>query len=153
MPAFNRGKILIAQFNIAATSFELQAVLVTTGYTFDPDHNVVDDGTTNDLKSYELGVSGYARQTLVNKSVFEDDTNEFVGLDCDNLTFATLGTGATAGGVGIFRYSSSGGTTSDTGQDVFCFSSITATPTNGGDIGITIPSTSAGALLKLASTS
>jgi hypothetical protein len=153
VPAYNRGKLLIGQYHIAATSFVLEGILVTTNYTFNPDHNTVDDGTTDDPKSYEIGVAGYARQTLVNKSLFEDDTLEFVGLDADNLTYTTLGAGATIGGIVLSRYSSSGGTTSDTGQDLLCYSSLTATPTNGGDIGITWPSTSAGAILKIASTS
>lgn len=152
MPAYNRGKLLIGQLNLAATSVDFQAMLVTTGYTFDPDHNTVDDGTTDDPKSYEIGVSGYARQSLANKSLFEDDTLEFVGLDADNLTFSSLGAGATIGGVVLHRYSTAA-TTSDTGQDLFCYSSVTATPTNGGDIGITWPSTSDGAVLKIASTS
>lgn len=152
MPVYNRGKLLVGQLNLSATSVDLQVMLVTTGYTFDADHNTIDDGTTNDPKSYEIGVSGYARGSLANKALFEDDTNDFVGLDADNQVFSSLGAGATIGTAILTRYSTSS-TTSDTGQDLLATYPLTATPTNGGDITIQWASTSAGGVLKLGTTS
>jgi len=150
---YNRGKFLTGQINLAATSFELQLMLVTTGYTSDDAHNLVDDGTTNDPKSYEISVGGYARQNLSSRALFEDDTNDFAGLDASDVTFTALAAGATIGSAVLYRYSTSGGTTSDTGQDLIARYEVTATPTNGGDITIQWASTSAGGVLKLGSTS
>jgi hypothetical protein len=128
-------------------------MLVTTGYSADQDHNLVDDGTTSDPKSYEIGVGGYARQNLASRALFEDDGNDFAGLDANDVTFPALLAGATIGGAVLSRYSSSGGTTSDTGQDLIAFYDVTDTPTNGGDIVIQWASTSAGGVLKLGTTS
>ena len=153
MPLTNRGKYLVAAKKLADSSEALQAMLLSTSFTGISSADLVDDGTTADPKSYELTVSGYARQPLLSKVIFEEDTVHFVGLDCADLSFAGLATGQTAGFLGVMLYSSSGGTTSDTGQDFVGWSPITNTPTNGGAIGITIPSTSAGGILKLASTS
>lgn len=150
---YNKGKFLAAGFPLAATSQVLNLLLVTTGYVENQDHNVVDDGTTDDLRSYEISVSGYARQTLANVVRFEDDTNDFAGIDADNVTYTALAAGATIGGAGLYRYSTSGGTTSDTGQEVISFYTVTATPTNGGDITIAWASTSAGGVLKYGTTS
>jgi hypothetical protein len=149
---YNKGKFIAAGFPLAATSEVVSIMLVTTDYTANQDHNTVDDGTTADPKSYEIGVGGYARQNLANKVRFEDDTNDFAGLDADNVTFASLVAGATIGAAVAFRYSSSG-TTSDTGQELLSYYEVTATPTNGGDITIAWASTSAGGFLKYGTTS
>jgi len=150
---YNRGKFITGQINLAATSIDLMLMLVTTGYTSDDAHNLVDDGTTNDPKSYEISVGGYARQALASRALFEDDTNDFAGLDATDVTFSALAAGATIGGAVLYRYSTSGGTTSDTGQDLLALYDVTDTPTNGGDITIQWASTSAGGVLKLGSTS
>ena len=150
---YNRGKFLTGQINLAATSFELRVMLCSTGYTSDDAHNTVDDGTTSDPASYEIGVSGYVRKDLASKALFEDDSNDFAGLDAADVTWTALGAGATIGWAVLFRYSSSGGTTSDTGQDLLAAYDLTDTPTNGGDITVTWASTSAGGVLKIGSTS
>jgi hypothetical protein len=150
---FNRGKFVAAGFPLAATSEVVPVMLVTTGYVANQDHNLVDDGTTDDPKSYEIGVGGYSRQNLANKVRFEDDTNDFAGIDADNVTFTSLVAGATIGAAITYRYSSSGGTTSDTGQELLAYYELTATPTNGGDITIAWASTSAGGVLKYGTTS
>lgn len=150
---YNKGKFVAARFALADTSQVIQIMLCTTGYVADQDHNVVDDGTTSDPASYEISVVGYARGTLASKTAFEDDTNDFVGLDAADQTFATLTAGQTVGNVVAFRYSSSGGTTSDTGQELLCNYTVTATPTNGGDLVVQWASTSAGGFLKYGTTS
>lgn len=150
---YNRGKYVAAGFPLAATSEVISVMLVTTGYVENLDHNLVDDGTTSDPRSYEISVGGYARQNLANKVRFEDDTNDFAGLDADNVTFSALAAGATIGAAVIYRYSTSGGTTSDTGQELLANYTVTATPTNGGDITIQWASTSAGGVIKYGSTS
>ena len=149
----NRGKYRVGSINLAATSYELQVMLLTTSFTSDDALNLVDDGTTADPKSYEISVGGYTRQNLASKVVFEDDTNDFAGLDAADVTFTGLAAGATIGWAAVLLYSTSGGTTSDTGMDFLWANTLTATPTNGGDITIQFGSTSAGGVLKLASTS
>jgi hypothetical protein len=149
---YNKGKYVAAGFPLAATSEVLTLMLVTTGYTANQDHNLVDDGTTDDPKSYEISVGGYSRQSLANKVRFEDDTNDFAGIDADNVTFSSLAAGGTIGAGVLYRYSSSG-TTSDTGQELVGYYEVTATPTNGGDITIAWASTSAGGVLKYGTTS
>ena len=147
---YNRGKYLTGIIDATATTWRV--MLLTTGYTSDDAHNTVDDGTTADPASYEIAVGGYARQSMA-LSAFEDDTNDFAGLDSPDKTFSALAAGATIGWAVVYRYSTSGGTTSDTGQDLLAAYTLTATPTNGGDITIQWASTSAGGVLKLASTS
>lgn len=153
MPPYNSGAKLAADLNLAATSFELRMMLVTTGYTYNADHALVDDGTTSDPLSYEIGVSGYARQDLSSRATYQDDAGDFAGLDASDVTFSSLGAGATIGSAVIFRYSTAS-TTSDTGQTLLGeYPFTTATATNGGDITVQFAATSDGSVLRLQSTS
>lgn len=152
---YNRGKYLVGQMNTTAAT--LQLMLVSTSYVADPDHNFLyansSSGAAGEPKGWEISVGGYARQTLANLTLFEDDTNDFAGLDATDVTFAALAPGQTIGGAVLYRYSTSGGTTGDSGQDLIAFYDLTDTPTNGGDITIQWASTSAGGVLKLGTTS
>ena len=152
---YNRGKFLVA--NINTTAAALQLMLVSTGYVADQDHNFVNantsSGSAGEPKVYEISVGGYSRQSLAGLATFEDDANDFAGLDANDVTFAALAAGATIGGAVLYRYSSSGGTTADSGQDLLAFYDLADTPTNGGDITIQWASTSAGGALKFGTTS
>ena len=146
---YNRGKFIVGTVNVDASTYRL--MLVSTGYVENQDHDTVDDGTTSDPLSYEIGVANYARQS-VGLTAFEDDSNDFAGLDASDVTYSALGAGATIGGAVLYRYSTAA-TTSDTGQNLIAFYDVTDTPTNGGDITIQWASTSAGGTLKLGTTS
>lgn len=146
---YERGRFVVAQHDIDALT--LQLMLCSTSYSAGTSQQLVDDGTTNDPKSYEIGVSGYARQALASLAIFET-TSLFTGLDAADVTFSSLAAGATVGWAVLYRYSTSGGTTSDTGQDLVAAYDITDTPTNGGDLTIQWASTSAGSVLKLGTT-
>ena len=147
---FNRGKYLVGTQDIDASTFRL--MLLSTSFTSNDNLNLVDDGTTSDPLSYEISVGGYARQSM-GLAAFQDDTNDFAGLDASDVTFSALVAGATIGWAVLYRYSTSGGTTSDTGQELIAAYDVTDTPTNGGDITIQWASTSAGGVLKLGTTS
>jgi hypothetical protein len=147
---FNRGKYLIGTVDATATTWRV--MLLTTSFTSDDGLNTVDDGTTSDPATYEITVGGYSRQVLA-LSAFEDDTNDIAGLDGADKTFASLSAGQTIGWAVVYRYSTSGGTTSDTGQDLLAAYQLTATPTNGGDVTVQWASTSAGGVLALRTTS
>ncbi len=152
---YNRGKYIVGQVN--STSVAWQCMLVSTSYVADQDHNFVNSNTSSgangEPKVFEISVAGYSRQALASLVLFEDDTNDFAGLDAADVTFTALTAGQTVGGAVVYRYSSSGGTTGDSGQDLLAFYDLTDTPTNGGDITVQWASTSAGGVLKFGTTS
>lgn len=148
----NRGKYVMGTYSMTGSTFRM--MLLTTAFTSDDALNLVDDGTTSDPLSYEIGVGGYSRQSI-GYTAFEDDTNDFAGLDHADVTFTSLSAGATIGWAAVYRYSTSGSpnTTSDTGQDFLFAYQLTPTPTNGGNIVIQMGSTTAGGAVKIGSTS
>ncbi len=152
---YNRGKFVVGTYDMTQSS-AFRLMLVTTGYVENQDHNFVGSNTSSGANGepsvYEISVGGYSRQN-VTLTAFEDDTNDFAGLDSTDKTFSSLAAGATIGGAVLYRFSTSGGTTGDSGQDLIAYYTLTATPTNGGDITIQWASTSAGGTLKLGTTS
>lgn len=102
MPWFNRGKfaLLSGGGGVNWASADIRALLVTSAYSFNADSNFVAD-----IVASELSTTNYARQSVANRTVTEDDTNDRVSLDADNVTFANLGPasgGPVIGGIALF---------------------------------------------------
>lgn len=152
---YNRGYYIWSQVN--STSVAWTGMLVSTSYVWASSHDFVNSNTSSGVggepKVFEITVAGYSRQALASLTLTEDDTNKFSYLDATDLTFSALTAGQTVGGCVLYRYSSSGGTTGDSGQDLLCFYDLTDTPTNGGDIVVQFASSSQGGVLKVTSTS
>jgi len=102
---YNRGLFEIANAVADLDAADLRVLLLNSGYTFSKAHNVVADVVAN-----EISVAGYARQTLANKVVVEDDTNNRAYLDADDSVFPSMAAGQTIGGAAIFRHTGSDAT-------------------------------------------
>lgn len=98
MPVYNRGKFIIADSSLAWTSDTIQALLVDSGYAYDPDDNFV-----SDVSADEIVEASYARQTLANKAVSEDDTADEATMDADPVDYGAL-TGVTPAGIILFKF-------------------------------------------------
>ena len=143
---YNKGKAEIAKALTDLDGSTLKLMLVDSTYTFNPDLTFIDDGSANDPASKEITVSGYARQTLANKAVTQDDTNDFAYLDADDVVFTALVAGQTIGGAVLFR--DAGG--ADTANIPIAFYDLTDTPTNGGNVTVQWNTPANGGVLKLA---
>jgi hypothetical protein len=122
---YNKAAYELGTANTGLATSDLRILLVKDTYVFSKDHNVVADVIAGSL---EISVGGYARQTLANKTVTEDDTNDRAYFDADDPTFAALVAGQTIGGAVIFRH-----TGNDATAPVLFFLDLTDTPTNGTD--------------------
>jgi hypothetical protein len=96
---YNRGLFEIASAAADLDGADLRVLLVNSGYVFSKAHNVV-----NDVLANEISAAGYARQTLANKTVVEDDTNNRAYLDADDPVFPSMAAGQTIGGAVVFRH-------------------------------------------------
>jgi hypothetical protein len=95
---YNRGKFIIANSSLDWASDTIRTLLVDSSYTFDPDSNFVAD-----VSSDEVSDGSYARVTLSNKGVTEDDTNDLASLDADPADYGVL-TGVTPSGIVVFKF-------------------------------------------------
>lgn len=77
------------------TSAALKVILLESGYTFDKDHDRIDDVSASEASGtgYTGGFNGAGRKALVNPTVTVDLTNDLVKFDCDDLTWAGLNLG------------------------------------------------------------
>lgn len=128
----NRGKARIATSGVTGKTFRL--LLVNTPPASEAaaaDINVPSDVTAN-----ELSGTGYARRTLANPAVTEDDTNDRAVFDVDDpSTYTAINAGTIAGGWVFERV---GGSDADGTDHVWLFLDTNDLVTNGGDVNLVI---------------
>jgi hypothetical protein len=142
---YNRGKFLLSTAGLNLDTADLRLMLVNSTYTFDNNHNFIDNSGAGDPIDHEISVVGYARQALANTTVTEDDTNDFAYLDADDVVFTALTAGQTIGGAILFDQA--GG--ADTARAVIAFYDLVDTATNGGNVTIQWATPANGGVLRL----
>jgi hypothetical protein len=129
---YNRGKTKIADGTIdwddgAAT---VQMLLIDNAgtYTFDADHDIVNDLTPG---SNESSGTGYARKTLSGRAVTQDDTNDWAKCDATDPSVYTGADFGTIQAAVVYWF-----VTDDTDHILICYLDGPDFPitTNGGDL-------------------
>lgn len=89
----------IARNNLDVETATVRAALLknTTEYSPDADtHNFVDDVLDGGTTGAEYDDTNYSRQSVTNVAITEDNTDTEVVIDCDDVTWSSLGS-ATGG--------------------------------------------------------
>lgn len=112
----------------------IKAMLVTSSYTPNVDDDFASTPAANEISvtGYTPGFAGSGRKTLGTKTATVNDTADRGELGAANITWTTLGAGATIAGVVIYKHN-----TSDADSPLICYLDVTDTVTNGGDISLT----------------
>lgn len=135
---YNQALVDILTGSIDMDSNTLKIMLVDTGYTYDPDHQVVDNGANdatdpsfNEIvaTNYTGGYNGAGRKTAT-LTVSKQDANNRAIITIGDLTWSALGgaTNDTVGGAILIKE-----ITNDASSRLIAFFDFTDTPTNGGD--------------------
>jgi hypothetical protein len=135
---YNQALADILTGSIDMDSNTLKIMLVDASYTYDPDHQVVDNGANdatdpsfNEIvaTNYTGGFAGAGRKTAT-LTVSKQDANNRAVITIGDLTWTALGgaTNDTVGGAILIKE-----ITNDTSSRVIAFFDLTDTPTNGGD--------------------
>jgi hypothetical protein len=118
----------------------IKTVLVTSQYTPARTDLVVDAGGANDVVDAEINVTGYTRgwngagrKALASKTVVVDQANNRAEFSAGNLTWTSLGSGATIAAMVLVKE----GVSNDTTSRLIAYLDVTDTPTNGGNIAFT----------------
>lgn len=125
----NKGKWDLATGGVTSRSFRI--LLVNTPpatAAAAADLNFVADVTAN-----ELSGTGYARKTLANVTITEDDTNDLAKFDADDPTVYSAASMGTIAGAWIYRQIT-GGTDAPATDILWCFLDMNDLVTNGGDV-------------------
>lgn len=137
---YNKAAQEIADGTVDLLNDTIKTMLVTSAYTPNRDDLVVDAGGANDALDAEISVSGYTggwggsgRKALTSKTLTTDNANDRAEFDADNLTWSTLGTGATIAAMVVIKE----GGANDTTSRLIAYLDVTDTPTNGGDVTFT----------------
>lgn len=142
---YTRGALAIANGTIDPETSTIKAMLLEAGYTFNPDHEFVDEAGT-DVLSAEASGTGYAaggwggasRKTLASKTLVVDDTGNLVKLTFDPIVWSGINCGTIVAMVLIVE-----GVADDTTSRLISFHDIADVVTNGGDLTITLGSNGA----------
>lgn len=102
----------------------IKALLVTSGYAFDPDHSIVDDVVP---ASNEMTGTGYSRLTLSGLAVTQDDANDRATFTFDDLVWSSASFDDDVAGCWLFEF-----VTDDSDSPLRRFYALSAT-TDGGD--------------------
>jgi hypothetical protein len=127
---YNKGKAQVANGGIDLLTDTIKVMLVSSAYTFNPDHNFASDANAQEIAvtGYTGGFGGGGRKTLANKTITEDDTNDRAVFDADDPVWTALGAGATIGGAILLKE-----VTNDGASPVILFLDPADLPTNGSD--------------------
>lgn len=161
---YTQGLLKILDGTIDLDTTVLKLMFVSTGYTYNANHTVVDDGTTNAtcLKAKEITATGYTpgwgsasrKQPTITLQKNDSATPKRVEVAIDDWVFASLGgaANATIGGVALIKE----GGSADTGSiPVAFFDLSTAGPgsgaltTNGSPVTIDFATLVAGGNLQI----
>lgn len=127
--AYQAGILAVADGRIDLDTTVLKIMALKSSYTYNPDHDFVDDLTEiTGVSGYTGGFGGAGRKTAT-VALAVDNTNNKVICTFTDLTWTALGTGDTIGGFALIRE-----ITSDALSLPVCFFDITDIPTNGGDV-------------------
>lgn len=109
----------------------IKVMLVTTGYTFNPDDRFVSSAAGSEISvtGYTGGFGGSGRKTLASRTLSADDTNDRSAFDAADVTWTALGSGATIAAAILFKE-----LTSDALSPMIAYFDLVDTATNGGDI-------------------
>jgi hypothetical protein len=118
-----------------------KVMLVKAGYTYDPDHDVVDPSVgSNEIVAtgYTAGWGGAGRMAAT-ITFEEQDANNRAVVKIANLTWTALGgtTNDTIGAAILVKE----GATNDTNTKLIAYLDVTDTPTNGGDVTLSFDAT------------
>lgn len=142
---YNQGLADCVSGSINLDTDTLKIMLVDTGYTFDPDHDVVDNGANNATDpsfneiiatNYTVGFGGGGRKTAAIAAGAVNDASNRVDFDVTDLTWTALGGASNdtiAGAILIKEI------TNDTLSRLIAYFDLTDTATNGGDITLDFP--------------
>jgi hypothetical protein len=136
---YSQGLLKCLDGTIDLDTSTIKVMLVDAGYTYDPDHQVIDPGTNDaaDLSFNEIvatnytgGFAGAGRKTAV-VTLQKSNTNNRVEIAIADLTWTALGgaTNDTASGA-VVIYETGG---ADTASIPIAFLDFADTPTNGGN--------------------
>lgn len=136
----NQLKQGIANGTINLDTDTLKMALATSVYVPNADDTFIDDGSADDLQSGEITVAGYTggfggagRKTLASTTLTQDNPNDRSELTFTNPTWTGLAAGQTIAWAVVVKE-----ITNDAASLVLIAFDITDTPTNGGDITLTL---------------
>lgn len=129
---FSQGVLSCINGTIDLDTSTIKVMLVTSSYTYDPDHQAVNTISANEISAtnYTGGYGGGGRKTA-SVTLQKSDANNRVEIAIADLTWTSLGGVSNATPSGAVVIYETGG--NDTSSTPIAFLDFSDTPTNGGN--------------------
>lgn len=123
-----RKQLLTAGIDLESAA-GFKAMLLSTGYTPDKDHDFVNDISANELSGtgYASGFGGSGRKTLASRTLTQDDSGDVAYLDCDDITWTAIDAG-TIGYIAVVQE-----VTTDADSPIIAIIDVANVTTDGGN--------------------
>ena len=123
-----RKLLLTAGIDIESDS-GLKAMLLSTAYTPNKDHDFVNDINANELSGtgYTGGFNGSGRKAIASRSLVQDDTGDVAYMDCADITWTAINAG-TIGYIAVVKE-----VTSDPDSVIIAIIDVADVATDGGN--------------------
>ena len=138
---YNSGARDVADRTIDLAADTIKAILVTSSYTPNKDHDFVDDVVANELSGtgYTGGFAGSGRKTIASKAFSTDTTNDRVEFTFGAVTWTAINAGSPKYLILVKEI------TNDAASRLIAYLDLGTVTTNGGDLTVT-PDATLGAL-------
>lgn len=145
---YSQGVLKCLDGTIDLDTSTLKVMLVSSSYSYDPDHDFVDDISANEISAtnYTGGFGGAGRKTA-SVSMQRSTTNNRVEIALADLTWTALGGASNATPSGCVLIYETGG--ADTAAIPIAFLDFSDTPTNGGDFTLDFTALGSGGNLRI----
>lgn len=128
---YNRGKALILNGGIDFDTTDIRALLVTSTYVFNADHNLVSELTN------EVSGGTYVRKATT-RTVVENDTLDRAEGTVANVLWSALTCTGTPAALILYKFNAA-----DTAAELLSYHDFTPTAANGGDYTVSFTGTNA----------
>ena len=149
---YNTGLTECMDGTIDIDTDTIKIMLVTSSYSANQDDDVVDAGGANDAVDHEISVTGYtggyggAGRKTCTITMQANDTDNRVDIAIADLTWTSLGSGATIAAAILIKENA----TDDTNTRLIAYFDVSDTATNGGDITLDFNALGSGGNLRIA---
>jgi hypothetical protein len=131
---YGKGLLKVVDRTIDFASDTIKVMLVNASYSYNADHDFIDDVVANELSGtgYTGGFGGSGRKTTASKTILEDTANDRVEYDFADIVWTGINAGTIGGAIIVKEI------TNDASSPLIAFLDPADLVTNGGDVTLVV---------------
>lgn len=141
---YNKAALQVADGTLDMGADDMELMLVTSSYVYEPNDDFVDNSKANDIIDHELTDASYARQDATVTKQQQDASNRAVFTIDPAVVWLSLAGGEEIAAAILLRNTDP----DDTLNEVICYFDLSAQTSDGSNVTITFPTLAAGGICQ-----